>query len=167
MTEIHFAWRRPDLFVMQFLYYSRPRAIALMSAVPAFFIIYDQAAEGFRRFDAWFVIAVLGALFLVLTACFWVASLFLGALVIAIRPGEFPGILGEHVIRLAPEGLYEETSVNATTHAWKAVARVQRKPAGVLLQSPTFTFLIPCRYFKSVDEADRFVACAHTFMRQQ
>ena len=95
-----------------------------------------------------------------------VASLFLGALLVAIRPGEFPGILGEHLIRLGPEGLYEETSVNATTHAWRAVKRVQRKPAGVLLQSPTFTFLIPRRYFKSVDEANQFVACAHTFMRQ-
>lgn len=74
-----------------------------------------------------------------------------------------PGVVGEHVITLTPQGVREQTSVNDCTMAWSSIEVVRDDHALYLMIGPLMGHVIPWRCFNDAEEAAAFEAAARAF----
>jgi hypothetical protein len=96
--------------------------------------------------------------------CYGLLASWVGCSITALRPGKLPGVLGEHLIRIGPEGIYEETSVNSGAFGWSAVRFVRRSAFGVLIQLAGASWLIPRRFFRDEGEMLEVVRLAKSYL---
>ena len=83
---------------------------------------------------------------------FWLAILML-----KYKKGD--GTLGEHLIELRENALFEASDVNETSHGWKSVQKIiDLKDYIYVYVSPTNAHIIPKRYFQDSQTAAMFLS---------
>lgn len=76
---------------------------------------------------------------------------------VPMRTSRTPGVLGEHVITILPEGVNERTVVSDLFRAWILVKSIEWTNDYIYLFLDTTTaHIVPARAFPSVEEAIKF-----------
>jgi hypothetical protein len=74
------------------------------------------------------------------------------------------GVLGEHTITLAAEGLHERTAVNDSKASWRGIFRVDATPTHLFIfTQPNAAFVIPRRAFPTTEAAEQFFSTARAY----
>ncbi|MBJ9993632.1 YcxB family protein [Paenibacillus sp. S28] len=69
-----------------------------------------------------------------------------------------PGLLGEHTITLADEGIIENTSVNESIHKWPGIRSIEHNDEYIFIfLNQTMAHIIPKRAFESSETAAVFL----------
>ena len=152
--------RRWDLFVANFCSSLRRPTLWVMCGIPGILIAIQGSPGLVASRGLPLALTSMLITLLVLTIGLFVASILLSSLFISLRPGQLPGVLGQHLIRISPEGLFEETSVNSGTLAWAGITSVHYSRLGVLVQVTSSAFFLPRRSFGDAAQAKSFVALA-------
>jgi Mn2+/Fe2+ NRAMP family transporter len=81
-------------------------------------------------------------------------------------PSGKPGLLGEHTITIAPEGLREKTVVNESSHSWEGIhAIVDDKQHIYVFIDTHMAHIIPKRAFSGENEAQVFLDMAMQYWK--
>lgn len=154
--SIRFTLTKGDLFRMQL------RAVLRNRIVWVFYVVFlcivvnglvsaPSVQERPVAFQVFF--ACFGAAFFTVPFC------LLQLLVIAnaVYWKKHQGVVGEHTIKLTPEGLEESTLLNSGVHKWAGIHRVESNPRYLLIYvNESMAHIIPKRAFPSVAETERF-----------
>jgi hypothetical protein len=93
-----------------------------------------------------------------------VLGTILTAGILAMTPGDMPGILGHHCYDLRSQGLIEKTDVNVQTIGWNGVRSVRSSVLGAHLRlADTSVHFLPRRAFNGNQHLDSFVMTANEF----
>jgi hypothetical protein len=164
VREIRFSWTRADIFLGCLVAFYRRPIFALIALAPGILVVRDEFWGHLSELSLPQLAVIAIAYVLVPGVLLWGFSLVFGGLITALRPGKMPGVLGEHLIRFGPEGIYEETSVNASTFAWSGVRFLRRSVFGVLIQLAGSSWLVPRRYFHDGAEMEEIVRQANVYV---
>ncbi len=164
VREIRFSWTRADIFLGCLIAFYRRPVFMVMALIPGILVVRDEYLGHFGDLTVPQIAVVAFSYVLAPAALLWAFSLLVGCCLTAFRPGKLPGILGEHLIRIGPDGIHEETSVNSGAFGWSAVRFVRRSVFGVFVQLAGASFLVPRRYFRDGGEVLEVVRLANSYL---
>lgn len=77
---------------------------------------------------------------------------------LAIYSGKHQGLVGEHILEIHDEGLFERTEFNQSVHRWSGFAKVlQTRKLLLIYVTDALVHVVPMRAFPSKQQARAFV----------